>query len=130
MIHLKIQFLWFLKMNWWIDTTNKIKEIHFYVEYNLMYLHNLKVRNLWVAYSKLSIIRPGRSRIWKKDSKGRFIEIFSKIPDCLIEHKNWPWQPWNKTLRSIFSWDGPRVNVQGVESLWGYCRFIPADWGS
>ena len=23
-----------------------------------------------------------------------------------------------------------RVNVQGVESLWGDCRFIPADWGS
>ena len=26
---------------------------------------------------------------------------------------------------------GPcRVSVQGVESLWGDCRFIPADWGS
>ena len=24
----------------------------------------------------------------------------------------------------------PRVSVQGVESLWGDCRFIPADWGS
>ena len=23
-----------------------------------------------------------------------------------------------------------RVSVQGVESLWGDCRFIPADWGS
>ena len=23
-----------------------------------------------------------------------------------------------------------RVSVQGVESLWGECRFIPADWGS
>ena len=23
-----------------------------------------------------------------------------------------------------------RVIVQGVESLWGDCRFIPADWGS
>ena len=22
------------------------------------------------------------------------------------------------------------VSVQGVESLWGDCRFIPADWGS
>ena len=22
-----------------------------------------------------------------------------------------------------------RVSVQGVESLWGDCRFIPADWG-
>ena len=24
----------------------------------------------------------------------------------------------------------PRISVQGVESLWGDCRFIPADWGS
>ena len=24
----------------------------------------------------------------------------------------------------------PRVSVQGVVSLWGDCRFIPADWGS
>ena len=23
-----------------------------------------------------------------------------------------------------------RVSVQGVKSLWGHCRFIPADWGS
>ena len=23
-----------------------------------------------------------------------------------------------------------RVSVQGVESLWGDCIFIPADWGS
>ena len=23
-----------------------------------------------------------------------------------------------------------RVSVQGVEALWGDCRFIPADWGS
>ena len=23
-----------------------------------------------------------------------------------------------------------RVSIQGVESLWGDCRFIPADWGS
>ena len=22
-----------------------------------------------------------------------------------------------------------RVSIQGVESLWGDCRFIPADWG-
>ena len=29
-----------------------------------------------------------------------------------------------------FYTDIPRVSVQGVESLWGDCRFIPADWGS
>ena len=27
-------------------------------------------------------------------------------------------------------WVVGRVSVQGVESLWGVCRFIPADWGS
>ena len=26
--------------------------------------------------------------------------------------------------------DLARVSVQGVESLWDNCRFIPADWGS
>ena len=26
-------------------------------------------------------------------------------------------------------WGIHRVSVQGVESLWGDCRFIPADWG-
>ena len=27
-------------------------------------------------------------------------------------------------------WVCCRVSVQGVELLWGDCRFIPADWGS
>ena len=27
-------------------------------------------------------------------------------------------------------WGRLRVSIQGVESLWGDCRFIPADWGS
>ena len=27
-------------------------------------------------------------------------------------------------------WGTIRVSVLGVESLWGACRFIPADWGS
>ena len=31
----------------------------------------------------------------------------------------------SKRIRAI-----SRVSVQGVESLWGVCRFIPADWGS
>ena len=50
------------------------------------------------VYSKLSIIRPGCSRLLefeKKDRTGRLIEIFFQIsrPDRLIETKNWPWQP-------------------------------------
>ena len=31
---------------------------------------------------------------------------------------------------SVINIGGTRVSVQGVESLWGDCRFIPADWGS
>ena len=34
---------------------------------------------------------------------------------------------WTK---SNGDWEGTRVGVQGVESLCGDCRFIPADWGS
>ena len=45
--------------------------------------------------------------------------------------------PWLTKL-NIFDENGAakgcggstRVSVQGVESLWGDCRFIPADWGS
>ena len=33
-------------------------------------------------------------------------------------------------LPNIRSTIVPRVSVQGVESPWGDCRFIPADWGS
>ena len=34
-------------------------------------------------------------------------------------------------LKGIDIWSGKsRVSVQGVESLWGDCTFIPADWGS
>ena len=36
---------------------------------------------------------------------------------------------WKKNYPGIFR-DLIRVSVQGVESLWGDCRFIPADWGS
>ena len=30
----------------------------------------------------------------------------------------------------MYLWGFNRVSVQGVELLWGDCRFIPADWGS
>ena len=32
--------------------------------------------------------------------------------------------------QELFTWVSTRVSVQGVESLWGDCRFILADWGS
>ena len=35
----------------------------------------------------------------------------------------------NPSLKK-FKCRATRVSVQGVESLWGDCRFIPADWGS
>ena len=34
-----------------------------------------------------------------------------------------------ENIKKIYSIE-LRVSVQGVESLWGDCRFIPADWGS
>ena len=39
----------------------------------------------------------------------------------------------NRIQITIFSFHltlWARVSVQGVESLWSDCRFIPADWGS
>ena len=36
----------------------------------------------------------------------------------------------NQEQNSVFSSSLGRVGVQGVESLWGDFRFIPADWGS
>ena len=36
---------------------------------------------------------------------------------------------WHDSYLSALSF-GDGVSVQGVESLWGDCRFILADWGS
>ena len=36
---------------------------------------------------------------------------------------------WVQELGLQIIGDQGRVSVQGVESLWGDCRFIPADWG-
>ena len=33
-------------------------------------------------------------------------------------------------LDLILRYSCHRVSVEGVESLWGDCKFIPADWGS
>ena len=34
---------------------------------------------------------------------------------------------WVKEVKILYIWVVSRVSVQGVESLWGDCRFIPAD---
>ena len=47
---------------------------------------------------------------------------FRRICICLTNFNNQKPANSSKVL--------PRVSVQGVESLWGECRFIPADWGS
>ena len=47
---------------------------------------------------------------------------FRRICICLTNFNNQKPANSSKVL--------PRVSVQGVESLWGDCRFIPADWGS
>ena len=47
-------------------------------------------------YSKLSIIRAGRSRLREFEKKDwSFYRDFFQIPrpGCLIEPKNWPWHP-------------------------------------
>ena len=45
---------------------------------------------------------------------------------------HWIGSSGQSRLQSEFSFicNLGRVSVQGVESLWGDCRFIPADWGS
>ena len=75
-----------------------------------------------------------------------------KNPPQLARPKDWPnfWEIlWSKiqvylavlSFLSKYRWQSlkemyssfiirTRVSVQGVESLWGDCRFIPADWGS
>ena len=60
------------------------------------------------------------SEYWKK-----------RIPAPVKCQKNCTCGP-NKFVAK-FDWNSypyTRVSVQGVESLWGDCRFIPADWGS
>ena len=50
-------------------------------------IHNNVANFSWLSYSKLSIIRPGLSRLLefeKKYSIGRLIESFSKYPDQVI----------------------------------------------
>ena len=46
----------------------------------------------------------------------------------------WPIKERNRSVRDLLrvvaAPGSSRVSVQGVESLWGDCRFIPADWGS
>ena len=53
----------------------------------------------------------------KYDKDSLNFVAFSEIP-------NFMWFVWRKTFEES------RVGVQGVESHWGDCRFIPADWGS
>ena len=51
---------------------------------------------------------------------------FNLIQQLLFDDKKRRWD----FCSGDFYTDIPRVSVQGVESLWGDCRFIPADWGS
>ena len=52
-----------------------------------------------------------------------FINI-DKFLDRMTDHVTF------ETEIFSFFWFIARVSVQGVESLWGDCRFIPADGGS
>ena len=54
-------------------------------------------------YSKVSIMRPGCSRLLEFENKIVLVVFQISRPGRLIEPKNWLWQPWNKTVQSIFS---------------------------
>ena len=44
-------------------------------------------------------------------------ENLSKIMTCICQTTPWAWLE-------------PKVSLLGVDSLWGDCMFIQADWGS
>ena len=88
----------------------------------------------------------GRKSSWKKSS---WKKIFSKenrlernliskkifLKENPVERKSSPKKFFSKKscqkkLKLKLLCIGCRVSVQGVESLWGDWRFIPADWGS
>ena len=72
-------------------------------------------------YNKIRHITRGsitNGQIWHKSARKYFGMYNAKtlyIPKIIID----------KSCSEL-----SRVSVQGVESLWGDCRFIPADWGS
>ena len=74
-----------------------------------------------------------------RDQRFRYIRQFWTQRDGLLvnrDDKNINYMPpndriWNLPARIGYVENNEgRVSVQGVESLWGNCRFIPADRGS
>ena len=50
------------------------------------------------------------------------------------DSRHYHWEPWaiakvSRKGSCEYFLGNTRVSVQGVESLWGDCRIIPADWG-
>ena len=64
-------------------------------------------------------------KIMAKRTKGGVKSLIFELNAKNLEFKNFRISGTVKLLRIL-----TRDSVQGVESLWGDCRFIPADWGS
>ena len=102
-----------------------IKLIKFFDEMRLLRsLRPLRLLRLLRSLRPLRFLMPGKSlnvQSARCHTKQKYINKLKTL---------------EKNFESCFTFFNPtasatvRVSVQGVESLWGDCRFIPADWGS
>ena len=61
------------------------------------------------------------------------LQIITSKYVCLVQIEklyNWNFSFGIKDKEFIVEGDHAKVNLRGVDSLWGDCMFIPADWGS
>ena len=75
-----------------------------------------------LTYFKCTYIDGRRYSFKKTPNFLNLVSIFRQqieVRKCVV---------YNEDIGRYGAWDA--VSVQGVESLWGDCRFIPADWGS
>ena len=105
--------------------------VYFFLVHTLLLLYVISSSMHWYTLSNLYyliISVPFRPllRIWPV---ANFLAIWVLL--ALRTKAFWNIEPDSLPIY-IFSNCNPasRVSVQGVESLWGDCRFIPADWGS
>ena len=76
-----------------------------------------------------------KKEVFEKDEGNIIPKVKLEIDDDLEWNSSWQFKdplfmPVLSQSRKKDSRNQTRVSVQGVESLWGDCRFIPADWGS
>ena len=87
---------------------------------NFQKLEEIVRSSVWQIGRKMSPVISANFKKKKENVRPSFWQIFIYRRKMSNSHSN------------VFSNLGgkSRVSVQGVESLWGDCRFIPADWGS